>query len=292
MAWCGNCGTELNEGKKFCANCGEAADSGPLEATTWRLPNRTAPQAEQSRPTSPVSPGPIAPPVEPPYNPQPVYYATTVPSPYAPYSPPAPSARISLGDWLSDGWKVYKENWVLMSLATFLGALLSLCTLGILSGPLVMGLFRMAFKTMRGERPVMGDLFDWRGRFLQAFLAALIFGAIHIGISSIGGRSQGLSGILSFVIVPFLTAMFGFTMPLIQERGLDVARAINEAWRLVFSRDALMWWVVGLVFATISAGGFFGCGVGVFLTLPWMICSAAVAYTRIFGFDDPNRTLH
>jgi uncharacterized membrane protein len=51
-----------------------------------------------------------------------------------------------------------------------------------------------------------------------------------------------------------------------------------------------MWWVVGLVFAAITAGGFIGCGIGILITLPWMISASAVAYRDVFGFDDPNRT--
>jgi len=48
----------------------------------------------------------------------------------------------------------------------------------------------------------------------------------------------------------------------------------------------------GLVFATIIPLGFVGCFIGIFLTTPWIISSAAVAYREVFGYDDPNRTLH
>jgi hypothetical protein len=192
---------------------------------------------------------------------------------------------------LSGGWQVYKENWSVMSVATLLAGLLSTVTVGILAGPMLMGLFRMAFKTLRGERPEIGDLFNWRGRFLQAFLTALIFGAIYIGLGGIG-NNNAFFALLSAAATPSLALMVGFTISLILERGLDVAKAINQVARLVFSRDAFMWWVVGLVFAAISAGGFFVCGLGLLVTLPWMISACAVAYRDVFGIDDPNRTLH
>jgi uncharacterized membrane protein len=86
--------------------------------------------------------------------------------------------------------------------------------------------------------------------------------------------------------------MFGFSTSLILERGMDVTHAINQVGRIVFSRDAFMWWVVGLVFAAITLGGSIGCGIGMLVTLPWMISSSAIAYRDLFGFDDPNRTLH
>jgi hypothetical protein len=176
-----------------------------------------------------------------------------------------------------------------MSVATAIAWGLGFATVGILAGPLLMGLFRMAFKTMRQERPEIKDLFDWKGRFWPAFLAFLIFGLIYLGLSGLTGNG-GLSGLVSLVAWPFLTLMTGLTIPYLQERRADVGSAINEIGRLIFSRDAMMWWVVGLVFTTIGIAGIAGCFIGLFVTLPWMISSAAVAYRDIFGLDDPNRT--
>ena len=288
--WCPNCGRNVDEGEKFCRQCGMPQHLTGEDATTWILSPESIPDSERQTerirpaPTSPASPptgAPYIPPTPTPYY-QPPHPAT--------YQPPVPTqAHISLGDWLSGGWQVYKENWALMSVASLLAFILSACTLGVLAGPLLMGLFRMAFATMRGERPVMGDMFNWRGRFLQSFLTALIFGAIYAGLGGIG-NNNAFFGLLSAAATPMLTLMFGFTTSLVLERDMDVVNAINHVSRLVFSRDAFMWWVVGLVFAAITAGGFIGCGVGILITLPWMISASAVAYRDVFGFDDPNRT--
>jgi len=288
--WCPNCGRNVDEGEKFCRQCGMPQHLTGEDATTWILSPESLPDSERQTerirpaPTSPASPPtgkPYIPPAPTPYYPPPY------PTPYQP--PVPPQAHISLGDWLSGGWQVYKENWALMSVASLLAFILSVCTLGILAGPLLMGLFRMAFATMRGERPVMGDMFNWRGRFLQSFLTALIYGAIYAGLGGIG-NNNAFFGLLSAAATPMLTLMFGFTTSLVLERDMDVVNAINHVGRLVFSRDAFMWWVVGLVFAAITAGGFIGCGIGILITLPWMISASAVAYRDVFGFDDPNRT--
>lgn len=288
--WCPNCGRNVDEGEKFCRQCGMPQHLTGEDASTWILSPESLPDSERQTerirpaPTSPASPPTGAPYIPPTPTP---YYQPPHP---APYQPPVPTqAHISLGDWLSGGWQVYKENWALMSVASLLAFILSACTLGILAGPLLMGLFRMAFATMRGERPVMGDMFNWRGRFLQSFLTALIYGAIYAGLGGIG-NNNAFFGLLSAAATPMLTLMFGFTMSLVLERDMDVVNAINHVSRLVFSRDAFMWWVVGLVFAAITAGGFIGCGIGVLITLPWMISASAVAYRDVFGFDDPNRT--
>jgi zinc ribbon protein len=290
--WCPNCGRAVDDGEKFCRRCGMPQELQGEEATTWILTPQPTP--DSTRQTSPVQPGPTAPAAPPtsvpylPSTPAP-YYAPPQPVPYQPIGQTS-QAHISLGDWLSGGWHVYRENWAIMSLATLIGVLLSIATIGILAGPLLMGVFRMAFKTMRGERPEIGDLFNWQGRFLQAFLTFLIFALVHGGMTGLG--NSPLNALLSLVVTPLLTVMLGLTMSSILERGLDVAKAINEVGRLVFSRDALMWWVAGLVFAAISVGGVIGCGIGALVTLPWMISASAVAYRDVFGIDDPNRTMH
>ncbi|MEW6207627.1 MAG: zinc-ribbon domain-containing protein [Acidobacteriota bacterium] len=323
MLICSNCGTEMPDDSLFCPQCGVSMVSVIEEATrrfsdareeadTLQLPRKqidlgtkpvervnenTAPVSEPQRATMPVSQ--TAPPqIDQPHYAQPQYYqAPYPPAPYqppppAPYQPPARSGQptISVGDWLSEGWRIYAENGVLMSFASFLGGLLSVLTLGILSGPLMMGLYRMAFKTMQGERPEIGDLFDWKGRFLQSFLASLISIAIWGGALQ-AGDSAPFYVISNLILTPLLTVLMGFVFPLLLDRKIDIAAAVNEVGRLIFSKDALMWWVVGLIFSTIMALSPFACGIGIFIAVPWMVCSAASAYRYVFGFDDPNRTL-
>ncbi len=317
--FCKRCGMPIQLTEEESDTMRLPPDTSPTEdAGTWRLPPEKRVTGDQQRPTMPVRDNPApyperppnpnyAPPAgyyQPPQQPQPPPYAQpqytqppyaqpqyVQPQQPAPINPGTGYNNISLGDWLSGGWHLYKENAALMSLASFLGGLFSVLSIGILAGPLLMGLFRMAFKAMRGERPEMHDLFNWEGRFFQAFLAYLISAVIYGGLTG-ASKNGGLFAIVAFIVVPILTMLLGFTLPLILERKMDVAAAVNEVGRLIFSRDALMWWVVGLVFSTIAVGGTFACFVGIFVTMPWIVSSAAVAYRDIFGFDDPNRTLH
>lgn len=289
MTYCPNCGTDIEEGKKFCRQCGTLLEPTGEEAATWRLPPPTT--AETQMPTVPIRPNPTAPPEAPltaVYAPPADYY-TPPPFP-VPYQAPVQPARghIAIGDWLSGGWQIYKENALLMSLATLLVVGLGSCTAGVLAGPMLMGMYRMAFKTMRGERPEIGDLFNWGGRFLQAFLSFLIVAAIFIGFTA--GKSEILGLIALIVVNPFLTVLLGLVLPMILERNVDIGAAINKAGRMVFSRDWLMWWVAGFVFAIINFGGA-TCGVGLLITLPLIVSALAVAYRNLFGIDDPNRTM-
>ena len=260
------------------------------DAAAWIVSMQKRPPRPEAPVTQVVNPSPTSPNAGtgPAYLPPQSLNVPPQPLAYYP-PPPAVQSSIRLGDWLSGGWKIYSENWLLMSVATLLAMVLGSATVGILAGPLIMGLFRMAFKTMRQERPEISDLFNWEGRFAASFLAFIIFFLIHLGVSGLTSNGA-LSGLVSLVISPFLTLLFGLTMPYLLERRADVANAINEVGRLVFSKDAMMWWIVGLVFMAISGAGLAGCFVGIFVTLPWMISSAAVAYRDIFGVDDPNRT--
>jgi hypothetical protein len=287
--FCGNCGTEMEETKTFCRECGALLHPPGDEAPTWRLPE-TSPVAEPQRATSPVRTTPTAPPEAPfPTYDQPVVYQPPYP---ASYQPPVHEARgnISLGDWLSGGWQVYKENALLMSLATLLATILSFCTAGVMAGPLLMGLYRMAFKTMRGDRPQMSDLFNWEGKFLKGFLSFLFFAAIYAGFSAARG-SEILAIIGLMVVNPFLTIMLAFVLPLIVERNADIGPAITTVGRMIFSREKFTWWLVGFIFFVINLGGAALCGAGALVTIPLVVSTAAVAYRSLFGIDDPNRTM-
>jgi hypothetical protein len=292
-SWCPNCGRNIDEGEKFCRQCGMPQHLDGEEATNWILEPQTVP--DSMRKTSSVHPGPTTP-TNPPIG---AAYIPPTPNPY--YAPPHPTqyqapvqpgqTQISLGGWLSGGWQVYKENGAVMSVASLIAVAISAGTFGLLSGPLFMGLLQMAYKTMRGERPTLGDLFDWRGRFLQSFLTGLVFVIVQVALSG-AGNNNALFSLLGLGLIPFLTVLFGFTMSLVLERRTDVVNSLNEAAKLIFSRDAFMWWVVGLVFAAITFGGLVACGIGALVTLPWMISAMAVAYRDVFGIDDPNRTNH
>lgn len=289
MIQCPNCGMDAGDSSKFCRQCGARMPQGE-DAATWRLPPKTEPApAPGTQPVGNQTAEPPNFPTQPAYMPPGGFYEPAPPVPYQREAEFDQKNNIALGDWLSNGWRVYRENWSLMSIAALIGGFLSLCTAGVLAGPLLMGMYKMAFRTMRGEQPQLGDMFNFEGRFLQAFLAFLIYAAIQFGIP--GGKGGGFA-ILSFLISPIMTMLLAFILPLILERKMDVVQAVNKVFKLIFSRDWLMWWIVGLVFSAIVSSSVILCGVGIFVAAPWIISSAAIAYRDIFGLDDPNRTMH
>ncbi|MCS6816977.1 MAG: hypothetical protein N0A16_06625 [Blastocatellia bacterium] len=197
--------------------------------------------------------------------------------------PPAPmDVRVDVGRWLSEGWKLFARQWPTFALATLVAGFLSMVTLTITTGPFLLGLYFMAFQVMRGERIQLGDLFKGFEQFGLAFLAWIIEVFIHLSLGGLTERAP-LMGLISLAFSPLAFALFAFVYPLILDRKLDIAAALNEAWRIVISRQWVMFWVLGIVFLLILTAGLLGCGIGVFVTLPWIICAAAVAYRDIFG---------
>lgn len=259
------------------------------EATTWHLPPKTSPDPFRQPGTSPVNPNPTAEPTRSTgaaYVPPAGYY-TPAPVPQA-YVPPNTGSPIKIGEWLSLGWHVYAENWGVMTAASIIGGFLSVCTAGILAGPLLMSLQGMAFKTLKGERPQLGDLFNFDGKFFQALLAFIVFAAIYVGLVS--GRNE-LFALFSFVVDPFLTIGAALTLGRLSDGQRDFAASLNDVARRLFTKDGLMWWIAGLVFMLFAGMGSIACFIGLFVTFPWIVSAGAVAYRDTFKLRGPNDTM-
>jgi hypothetical protein len=202
---------------------------------------------------------------------------------------------VNLGKWLSDGWAVYRDHAGTFSLAFIVLLLLSAVTLSLLTGPLLAGFYHMAFKSMRGEKPHVGDLFKGLDRFWPAVFAWVIHAAVMAVLNepSVSYSAGPFSikspffGLISLVLMPLVTAVYFFVYPLILERQRDTAAALDEAVRVVFPRNVLMYWVCGLIFGILSLAGFLGCGIGFFITGPFILCAMAAAYRDVFGLAGP-----
>ncbi len=260
MITCPKCGMESAETARFCRRCGARLVEPSREETPTQILETPPTGSLESRPTGPA-------------------YLPPAISP----RPPAPTdVRVDVGRWLSEGWALFTRQWPTFVLATLVAGFLSLVTLTITTGPFLLGLYFMAFQVMRGEKIQLGDLFKGFEQFGLAFLAWIIGAFIHL---SLGGLTEHapLMGLVSLAFSPLAFALFAFVYPLILDRKMDIAAALNEAWRIVVSRQWVMFWVLGVVFMLILTAGLLGCGVGVCITAPWIICAAAAAYRDIFS---------
>ncbi|MBI3950686.1 MAG: zinc ribbon domain-containing protein [Acidobacteria bacterium] len=275
MANCPSCGHNISDTARFCTRCGAPImqpGSSSEDVATRRLPSDERPTGlSAGRPTGPAYVPPESP-----------FDSPVTPPPSA--TPRA--ASVDLGRWLSEGWQVYRNNAGTFSAAFFVMVLLSLVTLTFLSGPLLAGFYHMVFKSMRGEKPQVGDLFRGLDRFWPAVFAWIIEVAL-IGALSGPSREYALFSLISLALTPLVNAVFFFVYPLIMEQQKDTVAALEQAGRAVFPRNVLPFWVCGLIFEVIFFIGFLGCGVGFFITAPFILCAMAVAYRDFFGLAGP-----
>jgi uncharacterized membrane protein len=220
-----------------------------------------------------------------------------------------PAPTVKWGEWINEGWQLFAAKWQVwvpmmlvfvvatlvpilplyilifsMNLATVssdaapeftpllpllggVGGLITLCLVAFMLG----GVYRTAFKQMRGEPISVRDLFSAGDVFLPMLGALFLFGlSVEIG--------------LAFCIVPgvLLAGLLAFTFPLIVEKRLGVIEAMQRSFEMtrpnmwMFALFAFVLWVIGLV-------GMAACYVGMLVTAPLQFLIMASAYKDCFG---------
>ena len=216
--------------------------------------------------------------------------------------------KVRFGEWIGEGWNMFAEQWkvwvvnaLVLSLVTiiplmgiyiaiFLAAaasagrggvglgmvmlpLMSLAAILIIacSTFLIGGMYRTAFKQLRGEPISTGDLFSAGDRFLPLLGASIVIGILVM----IGAA---LCIIPAFIVAGALY----FTLPLVVERGLGVGEAIQRS-RDATRGDLFMFVLFTLVVLLLAQAGSYLCYVGLLVTWPLQFTIAAVAYRDCFG---------
>lgn len=205
---------------------------------------------------------------------------------------------VKLGDWLSEGWKMFSANiatWIVSFLIVAVvigviqGILWSVLFAGMLAGgamglflyPVMMGiqsvvpailfgvaavpLSRMALRQVRGETPEIGDVFKLEGA-TDGLVAGLIVGLIC-----------AVATVLCIIPVWFVSPLFMFTYFLIADKNLKSTDAIAASVQTV--RKAY-WPLLGtwIVYGIIAGAGLIGLGIGVLVTCPLVFLALAAAY--------------
>jgi hypothetical protein len=112
---------------------------------------------------------------------------------------------LDFGDVLKRAFDLYKENLGLLIVVHLVGGLPSLCTIGILAGPLYAGvsLVMLALYDRKDPKPVVGDLFKGFDFFLPAFLLFLVVCAVMIPVSMITGPLSSIAGLVAGTVTMF-----------------------------------------------------------------------------------------
>jgi uncharacterized alkaline shock family protein YloU len=209
---------------------------------------------------------------------------------------------VAIEKWLIEGWKVYKQAPFTFSFASMLGALILpfmimvlisvfmdghfICAslagtlifiplLSVFFFPFVyVGLYYMALKSMRRDKPRIGDIFRGFKWCLGGFALWVIslLGTILLCLIPVGQ-----------LCIPLLWAITMLAFPLLIDQRMTVGSAFSTACKTVLTwQNFWRFWLQALFFVFISFIGIIGFGVCIFITMPFIACAQVVAYRDIF----------
>jgi uncharacterized membrane protein len=161
----------------------------------------------------------------------------------------------------------------LSGLLVFGGFFLLALVLLPLSALLMGGMYRAAFKQLRGGQVGFADLFSARDRLLPLLGAALL----HSLLVAIGGMLCVIPGLI-------VAGLLFFTYPLIVDRKLGVIDAMKASVEMT-KPNLLMFTLFAFVVQLIAGAGELACIVGLLATLPLMFTMTAAAYRDCFGLE-------
>ena len=213
---------------------------------------------------------------------------------------------------LKDGWALIKNQYWLIFAMCLVGQMISSAVPIILTAPMMCGLFITFFKLRRGEPIEFGTLFKGFDHFGQSVIAALLhfvpiiviivpayvlfYVFFFLAMVAGGGNEPNpaamfgvmaifaLFWIVVMAVVMIISIGFMFAYPLIVDRGLSGFDAVKLSFKAAMAN---FWRLFGLMILgfLLNLGGVLLCIVGVYLVVPIIYASFAVAYEQVFGLN-------
>ncbi len=182
------------------------------------------------------------------------------------------TAKFDIMQLFKDAWELFKNN-VSPLLGGYLTFVVILMVSGmvyigplILSGPMSLGLFKMARMAANGQTVEFGDLFSGFQRFLDGFLANLL-----ISIFTMAGM------ILCILPGLFVGLMYMLTYLFMLDEKLAFWDAMEASRKMVW-KNPWQWILLWLALCLFNILGMLACCVGMFLTGPVSLLIITLAY--------------
>ena len=187
----------------------------------------------------------------------------------------ADQPTVTIEQWFVEGWRLYKRNPITFFFASLLGALICFPpAILFFAAPLYAGLYYMALKAMRGEKPRIRDMFKGFRRY---------WGALFLWWLSLIAFVVLCTTAIGILVVPLLWAITTLAFPLLIDERKSVGSAFGAAFKVVFTwKNCARFWLYGLLVPLVSFLGILGFFVGVFITLPVAVCVQVIAYRDLF----------
>jgi uncharacterized membrane protein len=187
------------------------------------------------------------------------------------------------GDWIKEGFDLYKNNLGVLVLPSLIAFLLSVLTMGLLSGPMGAGMILIVLKLKDGGQPAptAGDVFQGFQYFLPSFLFCIVWGAILTVGCLILASIPCLGQVLSICFCLAASAFLMFGLFLIVDRNMDFWPASMASIEKV--KPAFLPFLgLSVVASILGEIGVIACGIGIFITMPLYFTIIAVTYRDVF----------
>jgi uncharacterized membrane protein len=227
--------------------------------------------------------------------------------------------QVRFGEWISEGWKMFTEQWKAWVINTLVYALICGTPMALVIGGFYVYLFSQISKPTNpyGQPPIAPEaILTFYGvfflvGFLTLFVAAFFTGGMHkSAMKQLRGGKVELRDLFSggntyfpiliatiliilltlvgsmLCVVPGLLVGGGlfFTLPLIVERKLGPVEAMKASFELT-KKNIWMFTLFAFVVSLISQAGAYACYIGLLATIPLMFTITAVSYRDVFGVE-------
>ncbi len=192
--------------------------------------------------------------------------------------------EVKFSQWIQQGFDLFKENALVLIIATLLAVVIGGATGGILTGPMLAGVLLIALNLLdkKEPKPDIGAVFKGFDYFLNTFLFWLVWSVLAFVAVGLLSMIVCVGQVLSVLLIIGLKTLLMFALFLIVDRRMEFWPASMESIRRVKgSFFPLLGFVV--VVMVIGMVGAIACGIGVVVTLPIAICCLTVAYRDVFG---------
>jgi uncharacterized membrane protein len=172
---------------------------------------------------------------------------------------------------LIEAWDLFKNDFVLWVVAGLLMIIVTIVSLGILSGPMTVGYIQLIEKRRSGQPGSVTDIFDGFSHFGASLIASLLIG---VGV---------FIGLFLFIMPGLLFGLsMAFTFHAIAIDGEDATSAMGRSFNLIKENFALaaVFLVIVLVLSGLGGAVVFG----TLVTMPFTMLLMTLAY---HGLNEP-----
>ena len=132
------------------------------------------------------------------------------------------------------------------------------------------GMYKAAFKQIRGESIGVGDLFSGTDLFVKILVASVLLTII-----------QFVTVLMCYIPMLVAQGLLFFTIPLIVRQNLEPVDALKTSYQAT-KQDWLMFILYAFVVNVLAFIGVIGCLIGILFTFPLLVILTAVAFRDCF----------